>query len=94
MTAMEVGQSSELLLTLTGLLAKGLPLERVLPMFTSNVATLLRLKNRGRIVPGHYADLLMLDDGNNLQDVMINGRWHRRDGRQVIHGEFENTQEN
>ncbi len=60
-------------------------------MFTSNVATLLRLADRGRIVAGQRADLLMLDDSNGLQDVMIDGRWHRRDGRQTITGEFENT---
>src|SRR5690606_18952260 len=44
---MDVGHSGALLDTLRQLLARGLPLERALPAFTSNVAALLRLPGKG-----------------------------------------------
>src|SRR5690606_25592032 len=46
---MDVGHSGSLLETLNALLARGLPLARALPAFTSNPAALLRLPGKGRI---------------------------------------------
>ena len=58
---MDVGASGALLETLRTLLADGLPLETVLPAFTSNPARLLRLADKGRVETGADADLLVLD---------------------------------
>ena len=89
MVSMDVGRASALLVTLVTLLNKGMPLEVALPAFTSNVADLLRLPGRGHIQLGYQADLLVLDDNNSLSGVMIAGRWHRKDGQQIIKGYFE-----
>jgi len=59
------------------------------PPFTSNVASLMRLPGKGRIELGCDADLVVLDDAHRVTDVMAGGRWHVRDGAQVIRGTFE-----
>ena len=71
------------------LLARGLPLEDVLPIFTSNVATLLRLPKKGRIAVGADADLVVLDASHRIRDVMARGRFLVRDGKPVVTGTFE-----
>ncbi|CAG0908855.1 unnamed protein product, partial [Cyprideis torosa] len=63
--------------------------DSALRAMTSNVATLLRLHGKGRIAPGHDADLLVVDDHLNLHSVMAGGHWHRLDGVQQRIGTFE-----
>ena len=86
---MEVGHSGALLDTLNALLARGLPLERALPAFTSNVADLLRLPGKGRIAVGADADLVALDGQGRARHVLLGGTPHVRDGAVVRHGMFE-----
>lgn len=86
---MDVGSPACLVETLTELVGAGLPLETVLPAFTSNVARLLRLRDRGRIAEGASADLVVLDDAGGIGDVMAAGAWHVRGGETIIHGAFE-----
>jgi beta-aspartyl-dipeptidase (metallo-type) len=93
MLHMDIGRPSSLVQTLAALLGDGVPLEQALPAFTSNVADLLRLRDRGRIREGHAADLLVLDEDNGLYGVMVGGEWHVEAGRQVIVGEFEKSGE-
>ena len=88
-TSMDIGRPASLAETLVALLQKGLSLDAALPAFTSNVADILRLHDRGRIAIGKAADLLVLDDKNTVSDVMIQGVWHVRDGCQKIVGRFE-----
>ena len=88
-TSMDIGSPASLPATLARLLQQGLTLDEALPAFTSNVANILRLHDRGRIAVGQAADLLVLDDQDNISDVMIAGIWHVRDGRQKISGPFE-----
>jgi beta-aspartyl-dipeptidase (metallo-type) len=88
-TSMDVGSPANLPETLSGLLQQGLGLEVALPAFTSNVADILRLRDRGRIAVGHSADMLVLDDSDKIGDVMIAGAWHVREGEQRIAGQFE-----
>lgn len=86
---MDIGSASSLLMTLKKLLGNDAPLEKVLPAFTSNVARILRLHDRGHIEPGYAADLVVLDEGQDIHDVMIAGIWHVRDRMQRIFGQFE-----
>jgi beta-aspartyl-dipeptidase (metallo-type) len=86
---MDFGSSKTLLETLQAALRAGLQLETVLPMFTSNVAELLRLKKKGKIASGYDADLLVLNDKYEITDVMAKGKWHKRNGHSVIVGTFE-----
>jgi beta-aspartyl-dipeptidase (metallo-type) len=87
--SMDVGAASALATTLAELVARGRPLEQVLPPFTSNVADLLRLPAKGRLHPGADADLVVLDERGAVQDVMARGRWHLRDRTTVVRGTFE-----
>ncbi|MGB5247767.1 MAG: amidohydrolase family protein, partial [Woeseia sp.] len=89
MLSMDIGKPHSLIETLIELLARGVPLAAALPAFTSNVADLLRLRDRGRIQAGHAADLLVLNDEHAIDDVMIGGEWHRREGAQIIFGRYE-----
>lgn len=88
-THMGVGDAGALLATIRELVARGLPLETVLPAFTSNVATLLRLPGKGRLTVGADADLVVLDDTLRVTDVLARGAWHVRDGVVVRRGTFE-----
>jgi beta-aspartyl-dipeptidase (metallo-type) len=85
----DVGQPAAIAATLRELLADDMALERALPAFTSNAATLLRLHRKGRIASGMDADLVVLDEDHRVRDVMVQGRWHVRAGVAVRRGQFE-----
>lgn len=86
---MEVGQAGALLDTLNVLLARGLPLERALPAFTSNPAALLRLPGKGRVAIGADADLVVLDAQGAPSHVWLGGVAHVAAGELVRRGIFE-----
>jgi beta-aspartyl-dipeptidase (metallo-type) len=86
---MDVGNPGDLSKALTELLAAGLALETVLPVFTSNWARLLRLPDKGRIAVGADADLCVLDDRHHIADVLCAGRWHVRKNQPLVLGSFE-----
>lgn len=86
---MDVGHSGALLEALGELLARGLPLERVLPAFTSNPASLLRLAGKGRIEVGSDADLVTLDAQGAAHHVWMGGVAHVVAGQPVRRGMFE-----
>lgn len=89
LVAMDVGRSAALAGTLAALLARGHALEEVLPVFTRNVADVLRLPHKGRIEPGADADLVTLDGDGRLRDVMARGRFLVRDRAPALVGTFE-----
>ena len=66
-----------------------LPMEKILPLMTSNVATLLKLHQKGRIEIGLDADLLVLDAEHGIESVMANGVWHIKQGKTLVQGLFE-----
>jgi beta-aspartyl-dipeptidase (metallo-type) len=84
-----VGRPSAMAETLKELLARGEPLERVLPAFTSNAARLLMLPKKGRLAAGADADLVVLDAEGKIESVMARGRWHVQGGRSIVRGGFE-----
>ena len=84
-----IGQSSSLGDTLRTLLDTGVPLAEALPPFTANVAALLRLAGRGTVAVGARADLVVLGEDAEFEDVMVGGVWHVRDGRPLEFGPFE-----
>jgi len=58
-------------------------------LMTSNVATLLKLHQKGRIEIGLDADLLVLDTEHGIESVMANGVWHIKHGKTLVQGLFE-----
>jgi len=92
MLHMDIGRPSSLPETLRDLLVADWPLDRVLPAFTSNVAAILRLRDRGRVAQDMAADLIVLDEEHRISDVMIAGNWHVVAGRQQVYGQFESNQ--
>ena len=68
---------------------ENLPLEQVLPLVTSNVATHLELTGKGFIREGHDADLCLFDKDLQLTHVMAHGRMLMREGSVLVKGLFE-----
>ncbi len=89
MLSMDIGAPANLASALTALLDSGASLEDVLPAFTENVARLLKLHDRGRVIIGGAADFIVLDENNRIHDVMLGGRWHVTAGSAVVAGPFE-----
>lgn len=88
---MDVGRPSSLAETLAELQTRGVSLERVLPIFTSNVAAVLRLTRKGALDVGADADLVVLDDEHGIRDVMAGSRVVVRDKETVVRGTFEGS---
>ena len=86
---MGVGHAGSLLETVRELVARGHGLDRILPAFTSNVATLLRLSQKGALQVGADADLVVLDAACRVRDVLARGAWHIQGGMTVRRGTFE-----
>lgn len=89
LVTMDVGRPAAVSETLALLLARGHALDDVLPIFTSNVASLLRLGSKGRLEVGADADLVVLDDDHHIRDVMAGGRFLVRGAEPVVTGTFE-----
>ncbi len=89
MCRMDVGSARALLDTVRELLGRGFSLEAVLPAFTRNIASHLRLVGKGEIAIGADADLVVLDVAGSVTDVMAQGVWHVRDGEIRRFGLFE-----
>lgn len=88
-TGLSFASSAGLADGLADLVGRGHGLDTVLPAFTSNVASLLKLNGKGRLDLGADADLLCLDSQHRPLHVMANGRWMVRDHQPVITGTFE-----
>ena len=51
------------------------PMEKILPLMTSNVANFLKLKGKGKLEVGSDADILLLDKNTlKLRSVIAKGR--------------------
>jgi beta-aspartyl-dipeptidase (metallo-type) len=63
----------------------GMPLERVLPLVTSNVARILKLEQKGTLERGKIADVLVLEpDTLRLRHAWAKGRCVVRDGELAV----------
>lgn len=90
LTRIGVGLSATLPETLKHLVDQGVPMQQALPPLTANVADLLKLGAKGRLVVGNDADLVVLGSDNSVQDVMARGCWHVRNTEALVVGTYEN----
>lgn len=70
---MDIGRPAALFDTFAALLAGGSAIGDVLPIFTRNVAEILRLGKKGRIAVGADADLVVLDENHRPSGVFALG---------------------
>ena len=89
LVGMDFGRAATLAETLRAALKLGVQLEQVLPMLTENVAKLLRFTHKGRIAVECDADLIVMNDDYEVSDVMVLGRWHKRNHEMCVKGTFE-----
>ena len=86
---LDYGRCTLLSDTIKELLDEGYDLEEVIKPFTSNVAQLLKLHNKGNIVVGKDADFIILDEDNKIEAVMALGQWHQKNYETIRFGGFE-----
>jgi beta-aspartyl-dipeptidase (metallo-type) len=86
---MGIGTSAALPAWIRNLVQSGYALPEVLPAVSSNVANLLKLQGKGRIVTGADADLVSLDANLHPNHVMALGQWMVRDAVVIVKGNFE-----
>ncbi|MDV4149226.1 beta-aspartyl-peptidase [Clostridium sp. AL.422] len=67
-----------------------IPIEEALKVITSNVAKVLKLKNKGSIQIGKDADLVLVDESTlEIETVIAMGKLMVKDGEAIIKGTFE-----
>lgn len=68
---------------------ENMPLEQALKVITSNVADILKLKQKGRIHTGKDADLVLIDASFKIVHVVALGKMMMKDGILLKKGTYE-----
>lgn len=89
MTKMDFASSSSMTQVFYDLVDSGIAIDKVLPYFTSNVATLMNFGHKGHLSVGADADLLILDNKQRIDHVMAQGQWHVYEKQIIKKGSFE-----
>jgi len=72
------------------IIIEGIPIEKAIRVITSNVASLLKLLDRGRIEKGYAADFVLVNKEDlNIRDVYAKGKVLVKDGVPIVKGVFE-----
>ena len=66
-----------------------IPLETAVRILTSNPASILKLPGKGFISNGMDADLLFLNKGMELVNLISMGKWVVKDGKVLKKGTYE-----
>jgi beta-aspartyl-dipeptidase (metallo-type) len=66
-----------------------LPLEKVLCVSTCNIADVLKLSKKGRIITGNDADLVVVDSNNKIMHYMAMGSMMMKDSKILKKGSYE-----
>ena len=57
------------------LISWGVPIEKAVRMASTNPAQIMKQKNKGLLIPGYDADVIVLDKDLNLIHTIINGQF-------------------
>ncbi|OQX99279.1 MAG: beta-aspartyl-peptidase [Bacteroidetes bacterium 4572_128] len=68
---------------------ENLPFEKVLKVVTENPATILKLKNKGKIEVGKDADILLFDENYDILHIIANGEFLKKDNKILKKGAYE-----
>jgi beta-aspartyl-dipeptidase (metallo-type) len=68
---------------------ENLPLEKAVTVVTSNVASILKLRYKGRIEPGKDADIVILDKDYVISDLIARGQMMTRNYERLKKGTYE-----
>ncbi len=71
------------------ILQEKIPWESALSVVTSNVAGILKLRNKGRLETGMDADLLVVDDKLDILHMLAGGNWMTKNGEIIKKGSYE-----
>lgn len=66
-----------------------IPIETVLMVLTSNPALILKLSGKGYLAKGMDADLLFLNKGMEMVNLIALGKWVVCDGKVIVKGAYE-----
>jgi beta-aspartyl-dipeptidase (metallo-type) len=66
-----------------------MPLENAVKVITSNIADILKLKQKGRILPGKDADLVLINEDFKIQHVVALGKLMMKNGELLKRGYYE-----
>jgi len=66
-----------------------MPLEKAVKVITSNIADILKLRQKGRIEPGKDADLVLIDSDFKIQYVVAMGKLMVKNGELLKRGCYE-----
>ncbi|MFW5792697.1 MAG: beta-aspartyl-peptidase [Bacteroidota bacterium] len=87
---LEMGYPKSILTELTdAVLQEKLPLEKALKVNTSNVADILKLKNKGRIAENKDADVVLIDNDFNISYLIAMGELMIKNGKMIRKGSYE-----
>jgi beta-aspartyl-dipeptidase (metallo-type) len=68
---------------------ENLPLEKAVKVVSSNVASILRLRNKGNIATGKDADIVLLDKEYRITDLIARGQLMTHDYKRLKKGIYE-----
>jgi beta-aspartyl-dipeptidase (metallo-type) len=66
-----------------------LPLEKAAKVVTSNVASILKLRDKGSIEPGRDADIVILDKDYTISDLIARGQLLTHNYQRLKKGTYE-----
>lgn len=90
LVGLQIGQVSSLYEAVKdAVFGEGIPLEVAIRVITENPATVLKLSQKGRIEPGHDADLVLLDANLEIDTVIAMGKAMVENAVPVVRGTFE-----
>jgi beta-aspartyl-dipeptidase (metallo-type) len=90
LVALDVGEPASIIREMVAAVqTEDLPLDQAVRVVSTNVADILKLPRKGRLVAGGDADIAVLDDRLRLRHVIAGGQWMVRDGEVLRKGSFE-----